>query len=69
MATFGVSMPEELQARLDQIANKWYTNRSQAIIRIFHEWLKDRNLLELDQTENPTAEMRASGAKELFPAQ
>ena len=35
---FGVSIPSDLADELDEITAKWYTNRSQAIVRIFLEW-------------------------------
>lgn len=35
---FGVSMPEEVVQRLDQVAKDWYLDRSAAITRVFLEW-------------------------------
>ena len=38
MATFGISIPDEIKEELDQLTESWYTDRSKAIIRIYQEW-------------------------------
>ena len=38
MATFGISMANNLAQQLDDIAARWYTSRSGALTRIFLEW-------------------------------
>lgn len=73
MATFGVSIPDELAAEIDATATEWYSNRSQAITRIFLEWKQLRTrqgalpLTAADPTEeSPTEQMKNSGAQQLF---
>jgi metal-responsive CopG/Arc/MetJ family transcriptional regulator len=36
--TRSISLPEEIMEALDQVAKKWFTDRSKAIVRIFQEW-------------------------------
>jgi hypothetical protein len=43
VASFGISMPDQLAAELDAIAQIWYTNRSSALTRIFLEWKQNRS--------------------------
>ena len=33
-----VSMPAEILSEIDRVTAHWFTNRSQAIVRIFQEW-------------------------------
>lgn len=35
---FGVSMPPEIVAQIDEQVRQWHTNRSQALVRIWQEW-------------------------------
>jgi metal-responsive CopG/Arc/MetJ family transcriptional regulator len=61
MATFGISMPDELATELDTIAKQWYTNRSSALTRIFLEWKQSRTTpSETDQPSVPKANERAA---------
>lgn len=38
MAAINVTMPDELKERIDDQAERWYTNRSQAMVRMIVEW-------------------------------
>ena len=54
MATFGISMPDELAVELDTIAKGWYTNRSSALTRIFLEWKQNQMLGQTTTTIGAT---------------
>ena len=72
MASFGVSMPDVLAEELDSIAEKWFSNRSNAITRIFLEWqqfqVEQLPLTAPAETKAPTpaAQMQANSAPELL---
>lgn len=73
MASFGVSIPDELAAEIDAKAAEWYSNRSQAITRIFLEWKQLRTrqgvlplVVEDPTEESPTQQMKSNGASPLL---
>jgi metal-responsive CopG/Arc/MetJ family transcriptional regulator len=50
LITRSISMPEEIFGEIDNVAEGWYTNRSQAFIRIYQEWKQ----LKRQQAPAPT---------------
>lgn len=41
-AKIAISMPDEVLEEIDQVADEWFTSRSQAIVRIYLEWKRLR---------------------------
>ena len=72
MARYGISIPDDLSAKIDAQATLWRINRSQAITRIFLEWEEHQAEQPRLLTDEPAAyttaaaEMKNSGAKPLF---
>lgn len=70
MASFGVSFPDDLLEEVDLFANKWRSNRSQAIVRIYLEW-KQSQFTQLplaaatEDSPSTDRQMRRLGSPEL----
>lgn len=53
----GISLPEEIINEIDRVAAGWFSNRSDAIVRIYQEWKQLRqNQLPLVAALMPEAD-------------